>query len=114
MPSKGACFYGDPLPGGTNPHYWVVLCLTERYVVMVSLTTPRGKLFAHRVKPSDFPCLQYDSNVCWERANSFVPEIPFSLLLLPLGNHRLKATSACPLDATFPNRKLINLTKTPQ
>jgi len=76
MPSKGSCFYGDPLPGGNNPHYWVVLCSTERYIVMVSMTTPRGKLFAHRVTQADFPCLQYDSNVCWERANAFVPEIP--------------------------------------
>jgi hypothetical protein len=76
MHPKGACFYGDPLPGGTNPHHWVILCSTEQYVVMVSFTTPRGKFFAHRVRPTDFPCLRYDSNVCWERANVFVHEIP--------------------------------------
>jgi len=77
MPAAiGACYHGDPLPAGNNPHYWVVLGSAEKHLVMVSLTTPQTppRPFAHRVTQADFPCLHHDSDVFWRGLNVFATE----------------------------------------
>ena len=76
MTAIGACYYGDPLPAGNNPHYWVVLNSTEKHLVMVSLTTPKTPPlpFSHRVTQTDFPCLRYDSDVFWRGLGVFARE----------------------------------------
>ena len=63
------------MPGGMNPHYWVVLNATAKGIVMVSLTSPKGHRFAHRAQQADFPsCLRYDSDVFWKGLGVFAPD----------------------------------------
>ena len=64
---KGSCFKGDP-SGGGNDHYWVIVGASDAKVFLVSFTSPNGAKNPHIARPSDFPCLQYNSIIAWARA----------------------------------------------
>jgi hypothetical protein len=62
---KGSCFNGDPSNRGNN-HYWVIANIPNTKVFLVNFTSPKDKKNTHMAKPSDFPCLQYNSIINWD------------------------------------------------
>ncbi|MBI2517483.1 MAG: hypothetical protein HYV95_11305 [Opitutae bacterium] len=63
--NKGDCFWGD-IDGGTNEHYWIVLCDPKAgQIALVNFTTGCGGPKSQKVSKAFFDTLKYDSELAW-------------------------------------------------